>query len=110
MKVASLCLGILLLSGPASWAEDAAPRGRDFSRPAPPRTCGHVPELEAAKRSLSEGDREGALRHLQRARELLAECERNAVDPEWESGATALAMAPASAVYLARSNDSSPRI
>ena len=113
MKLVALCIGILLVSSSASLAEDPAVPG--VSEPA--RVCGHTAELIAAKRALAEGDRENALRHLQRARELAAACERDAVDraPEPESGtpASALAKAPAGAdgfAYWARSNDTSPRI
>jgi len=49
------------------------------SPPAGSRICGHARDLQVAKRALADGDRQGALRHLQRARALLAACERNAV-------------------------------
>ena len=95
MKVAAVCLGVLLCWSWASAAEDR--QGRGLDQPARDRACGHPAELEAAKRALAEGDREGALIHLRRARTLVADCERNAYDPgqEGESAASAFAKAPA---------------
>jgi hypothetical protein len=115
MKRLVLTIGILLVTSTAtSMAEDSAvPRASETMR-----GCRHAPELVAAKRALAEGDREGALQHLQRARELAAACERDAVDrapePEGRTPASALARAPAGAddhlYYWARSNDTWPRI
>ena len=95
MKVATVCFGIFLLSSSASSAEDSGSRGLD--QPVRTRACGHTTELEAAKRALAEGNREGALNHLQRARALVAECERNAVDPAPEGESTTPASAFAKA-------------
>jgi hypothetical protein len=95
VKVAAICFGALLLSGAASSAE--APRSRGPAPPVQARTCGHTVELEAARRDLAEGDREGALAHLRRARELVAACEREAADPargEETTPASAFAKAP----------------
>jgi len=115
MKRLVLAIGILLVTSTStSMAEDSAvPRVSE-----PTRGCRHAPELVAAKRALAEGDREAALQHLQRARELAAACERDAVDrapePEGRTPANALARAPAGAdghlYYWARSNDTWPRI
>ena len=79
MKGAVFCVGILLLWSSASGAED--PRSHASDPPVQTRACGHTLELQAARRALAEGDREGALNHLRRARALVAACERNAVDP-----------------------------
>ncbi|HEX5065001.1 MAG TPA: hypothetical protein VFY49_02720 [Myxococcota bacterium] len=38
--------------------------------------CGHLEELEAAKRAAAAGDREQALLHLRKADALLARCMR----------------------------------
>jgi len=97
MKRSLLCLGILLLSSAASSARDPRDDGHDTNAPALGRACGHVPELEAARRALAEGDRERALSHLRRARALVAACERDAEDAGrgGESAASAFAMAPA---------------
>ena len=98
MKIASLCLGLLLLSSSTSFAEDPGLRDPGLSQPAPPNACGHTAELKEAKRALAEGDREGAIHHLQRAQQLVAACQRNAVDPEREEApmtpASAFAQAP----------------
>jgi hypothetical protein len=80
------------------------------------RRCGHEAEVEAARRSLAEGDRDRALAHLERARELAAACERKmerAPDPGTTGPASALGMAPAGRIgspQRASTNDSSPRI
>jgi len=111
----ALAIGMLLVSSTStSLAEGPAAPGVSE----PTRGCRHAAELVAAKRALAEGDRDSALRHLQRARELAAACERDAVDrapePEGRTPASALARAPAGAddhpYYWARSNDTSPRI
>lgn len=38
--------------------------------------CGHLPDLEAARTALRNGDRGTALRHLKEARRLLTSCEQ----------------------------------
>jgi hypothetical protein len=114
MKAVALCIGILLASS-SSTSSAEHPSAPGFGEPA--RGCGHTAELVAAKRALAQGDRAGAVTHLQRAKALAAACERDAVDraPESESRtpASALAKAPAGAdgfPYWARSKDVSPRI
>jgi hypothetical protein len=96
VKVAAFCLGVLLLTGGTSSAEGS--RSREPDPPAQARACGHTTELQAAKRALAEGDREGALQHLRRARELVAACERDAdpapAEPEGTTPASAFAKAP----------------
>ena len=94
-----LCLATLLLSVSAGSAETPGARDPGAGRAEGTRVCGHAQELEVAKRALAEGDREGALRHLQRARGLLAACQRNAVnpEPEWESTTSPRAFAKARA-------------
>ena len=93
-KTALLCLAIVLVPFSASSSEDSPTLNPD-SHPAGSRVCGHARELQVAKRALAEGDREVALRHLQRARALLAACERNTVNPapEWESTTSSRAFA-----------------
>ncbi len=98
MKLALACLTILLLSSLASAVEDRRPGG--FGRAAPSNACGQAEELAAARRSIAEGNREAALLHLRRAKEFVAACERNAVDPELESRPTAFAKASAGAAPL----------
>jgi hypothetical protein len=46
--------------------------------PEPPPACGHALELAAARAALEAGERERALRHLKRARQILAACEEEA--------------------------------
>lgn len=96
-KATLLYLGILLLPLSANSVEDSRLPTGDRE---PERTisCGHARALEVAKRALAEGDREGALRHLQRARALLTACERNAAnpEPEWESRPASRAFAKGS--------------
>lgn len=96
-KAVWLCMATLLLSVSPGSAESPRLRGPGADRPVGTRVCGHAKELEVAKRALAEGDREGALRHLQRARGLLAACQRNAVnpEPEWEPTTSARAFAKA---------------
>ena len=86
-KTALLCLPIILIPFSASSSEDS----RIMNPGAASRVCGHARELQVAKRNLADGDRQSALRHLQRARALLAACERDAVnpEPEWESTTSA---------------------
>lgn len=94
-RVTLLWLGILLLPLPANSTEDSRLPSGEAERTA---SCGHARALEEARRALAEGDREGALQHLQRARALLTACERNAVSPEpsWESQPASRAFARAS--------------
>ena len=111
MKLFALCIGIVLLSSSARAEEDPSVRAPGLGEPA--RACGHTAELVAAKRALAEGDREGAVHHLERAKALAAACERDASESESRTPASALAKAPAGAdgfPYCARSNDTSPRI
>jgi len=90
-------LGIVVLLW-ASVSTSAEDRNSVLRRE--PATCGHTGELQAAKRALAEGDREGALQHLQRARELVAACQRESVEPTGEqSSATALAQFPSPACF-----------
>ena len=98
MRIAS-ALGIAILLG-ANVAASAEDRSSELSQPAPTRACGHTAQLQAAKRALAEGDREGALRYLERARELVAACQRETVEPTGErSSATALAQSPSPACF-----------
>jgi hypothetical protein len=66
---------IVFLATSAS-AEELAP-----SPECPPRAA-----LEAAKSALAAGDREGALREMRRAKEILAACEGRARDVDQEQG------------------------
>jgi len=94
MRVAR-AFGVALLFGAqvAASAEGPSPTA---SQPAPAPACGQATELLQAKRALAEGDREGALRHLRRAREIVAACARDASEPARtpEMSATAFAQAP----------------
>jgi hypothetical protein len=64
----------------------AAPGALSASGDPPPASaCDHTRELEAAKRALERGDREGALAHLLQADAILAACQGktpNAGQPE----------------------------
>lgn len=72
MAAFTLCW-VLFLSSPAYSAGALADAGNRSSE----RSCDHTRELEAAKRALATGDREGALEHLLRADEILAACQQD---------------------------------
>ena len=93
MRVAR-ALGVVLLFGAqvAASAEGPSPM---ISQPAPAPACGQSKELLQAKRAIAEGDRAGALRHLRRARDLVAACARDESDPVRAPAASATAFAQA---------------
>lgn len=95
LKRSTFFCGVLLLASLPSGARNLPNDAPDAPPSESRRACGHVRELQEAKRALSEGDRERALDHLRRARRLAAECARSVEDPAGEGGGAASAYAEA---------------
>jgi hypothetical protein len=95
MRIAIACAAALLVASTSMAAGPAGEVGAQREPRAASRECGHAEALRAAKRALAEGNREGALSLLQRARSLVAACQQNATERDEESTTTPSAFATA---------------